>query len=83
MDFITKLPIIVKQHDSIMVVVDKLTKETHFILVKKTHKETTLAKIYIKYFAKLHRVPKTIISDRFQSSHPFFGKKISKALGQI
>jgi uncharacterized Zn-finger protein len=28
--FITKLPRIVKKHDSIMVVVDKLTKETHF-----------------------------------------------------
>jgi hypothetical protein len=30
-DFIKKLPRIVKQHDSIMVVVDKLTKATHFI----------------------------------------------------
>jgi hypothetical protein len=31
MDFITKLPITTKQHDSIMVVVDKLTKAAHFI----------------------------------------------------
>ena len=31
MDFITKLPRTNKQHDSIMVVVDKLTKATHFI----------------------------------------------------
>jgi hypothetical protein len=29
-DFITKLPITMKQHHSIMVVVDKLIKETHF-----------------------------------------------------
>jgi hypothetical protein len=41
-DFITKIPRIVKQHDSIMVVVDKLTKFSHFILVKLTHKELTL-----------------------------------------
>jgi hypothetical protein len=33
----------VKQHDSIMVVVDKLTKETHFIPVKTTHKATNIA----------------------------------------
>jgi hypothetical protein len=32
-DFITKLPKTLKHHDSIMVVVDKLTKETHFIPV--------------------------------------------------
>jgi hypothetical protein len=48
MDFITKLPITVKKHDSIMVVVDKITKATHFILVKLTHKESNIAKIYMK-----------------------------------
>jgi hypothetical protein len=42
-DFITKLHKTMKQHDSIMVVVDKLTKETHFIPVKTTHKATNIA----------------------------------------
>jgi hypothetical protein len=51
MDFITKLPKTNKQHDSIMVVVDKLTKSTHFILVKLTHKETNVADIYMKEIA--------------------------------
>ena len=37
-----------KQHDSIMVVVDKLTKTAHFIPVKTTHKETNIAEIYMK-----------------------------------
>jgi len=32
-DFIIKLPRTVRQRDSIMVVVDKLTKDAHFILV--------------------------------------------------
>ena len=41
-DFITKLPRTTKQHDSIMVVVDKLTKSTHFILVKSTQKTTNI-----------------------------------------
>jgi hypothetical protein len=47
MDFITKLPINTKQHDSIMVVVDNLTKVSHFILVKLNHKETNIVDIYM------------------------------------
>jgi hypothetical protein len=38
MDFITGLPRTGKLHDSIMVVVDKLTKDAHFIPLKTTHK---------------------------------------------
>ena len=37
MDFITGFLMTWRQHDSIMVVVDKLTKATHFIHVKSTH----------------------------------------------
>jgi hypothetical protein len=47
-DFITKFPRIVKQHDSIMVVVDKLTKFSHFLPVKLTHKTTNIANIYMR-----------------------------------
>jgi hypothetical protein len=64
MDFITKLPKTNKQHDSIMVVVDKLTKATHFILVKLTHKETSIVDIYMREIARLHGIPKTIVSNR-------------------
>jgi hypothetical protein len=34
MDFITKFPRTSKQHDSIMMVVEKLTKDSHFVPVK-------------------------------------------------
>jgi hypothetical protein len=37
-DLITRMPRTTKQHDFIMVVVDKLTKVVHFIPVKTTHK---------------------------------------------
>jgi hypothetical protein len=63
-DFITKLSKTMKQDDSIIVVVDKLTKAIHFILVKVTHKETNIAEIYIKEIASLHGVPKEIVYDR-------------------
>ena len=52
-----------RQHDSIMVVVDKLTKETHFILVNSTHKTDDIAKIFMKDIFKLHGFPKAIVFD--------------------
>ena len=64
MDFITGLPITWRQRDSIMVLVDKLTKETHFMPVKSTHKTDDMAKIFMKEIFKLHGLPKAIVSDR-------------------
>ena len=37
-----------RQHDSIMVVVDKLTKATHFISVKSMYKTDDIEKIFMK-----------------------------------
>jgi hypothetical protein len=76
MDFITKLPRTNKQHDSIMVVVDKLTKAAHFIPVKLTHKETTIADVYMKEITRIHGIPKTIVSER----DPKFTSKFCKGL---
>ena len=54
MDFITKLPKTAKQHDSIMVVVDKLTKVSHFIPVKSPHKEANIANIFMHEVVNLY-----------------------------
>jgi hypothetical protein len=64
MDFITGLPRKRKQHDAIMVVVDKLTKVAHFIPLKTTHKSTNVVDIYMMEVAQLHGIPNTIVSDR-------------------
>jgi hypothetical protein len=64
MDFITKLPRTNKQHDSIMVVVDKLTKVAHFIPVKLTHMATNIVDVYMREITRLHGIPKTIVSDK-------------------
>jgi hypothetical protein len=76
MDLITKLPRTRKQHNSIMVVVDKLTKDAHFILVKLIQKETNVVDIYMREIAKFHGIPKTIVSDR----DPKFTSKLWKGL---
>ena len=47
-----------------MVVVDKLTKEEHFIPLKSTHKTDDIAKIFMKDIFKLHGLPKAIVFDR-------------------
>ena len=63
MDFITKLPKMILKNDSIMVVVDKLTKEAHFIPIKTTHKATNIADIYMKEVARLYGILKAIVLD--------------------
>jgi hypothetical protein len=62
--FITKLSRIVKQHDSIMVMVEKIKKDTYFIPVKTTNKVENIENIYMKEVARLHIVPKEIVSNR-------------------
>lgn len=50
-EFITNIPRSSRHNDSIMVVDEKLTKATHFILVKSTFKESNIAEIYMKEIA--------------------------------
>jgi hypothetical protein len=47
MDFITGLPHTPKGYDSIWVIVERLTKVAHFILVKTTYKGCQLVELYI------------------------------------
>jgi hypothetical protein len=47
MDFVTMLPMTSEQHDSIMVMVEKLTKASHFVPLKSMHKATDIADIYM------------------------------------
>jgi hypothetical protein len=81
MDFITGLPRTSKQHDSILVVVDKLTKAAHFIPLKTTHRATDVADIFLKEVARLHRIPKTIVSDRDPKFTSNFWKGLFKGFG--
>ena len=47
-----------------MVVVDRLSKATHFIPVQFTYKTVQIADIFMRDIFRLHGIPKTVISDR-------------------
>ena len=64
MDFIIGLPKSKNKNDSIFVVIDKLSKATHFIPVKSTYKVVHIADIFLKEIFRLHGIPKAIISNR-------------------
>ena len=64
MEFIIELTETTKRHNSIFVVVDKLTKSAHFIPVGDTYKASEIAQLFIKENVRLHGFPKKIISDR-------------------
>ena len=63
-DFITGLHRTCRQHDSIWVIVDRMTEFSRFLVVKTTYSEEDYAKIYINEIVRLHEVPLSIISDR-------------------
>ena len=64
MDFIIGLPQTQQGHDSIWVIVDRLTKSAHFIPVKMKYQAGRYAELYVSQIVWLHGVTRTIISDR-------------------
>ena len=64
MDFITGLPKVSGNFDSIFVVVDKLTKVAHLIPTRTTATASDIAQLFVKEIVRLHGVPARIISDR-------------------
>jgi hypothetical protein len=61
MDFIISLPPTGRMFNSIWVIVDRLTKSTHFILVHTFYMAEKYAELYISRILCLHGVPKTIV----------------------
>ncbi|GJX14619.1 putative reverse transcriptase domain-containing protein [Tanacetum coccineum] len=81
MDFITKLPKTSNGHDTIWVIVDRLTKSAHFIPTRETDSMETLTRLYIKEIVSQHGVPISIISDRDIHFTSRFWQSLQSALG--
>jgi hypothetical protein len=78
MDFIVGLPNTSQRHDSIWVIIDRLTKTTHFLPVHTTYAAKKYAKIYLDQILRLHGVPKTIIWAQFIAR---FWEQLQSTLG--
>ena len=57
MDLVTKLPKTARQHDIIWVIVDRLTKSAHFLVVRESYSMEKWAQIYIDEIITRHGVP--------------------------
>ncbi|GJZ57621.1 reverse transcriptase domain-containing protein [Tanacetum coccineum] len=81
MDFITKLPKTSNGHDTIWVIIDRLTKSAHFIPTRETDIMGTLKRLYIKEIVSRNGVPISIISDRDSHFTSRFWQLLQSALG--
>ena len=79
-DFITKLPL-AQGYNSILVVVDRLTKIVYFISTTEKTSAEELARLFRNNMWKLHRLPKSIISDRGPQFAVGLMKELNEMLG--
>ncbi|GJY18342.1 putative reverse transcriptase domain-containing protein [Tanacetum coccineum] len=81
MDFVTKLPRTSSGHDTIWVIVDRLTKSIHFLPMREDYKMDRLARLYLNEIVSRHGVPISIISDRDSCFTSRFWQSMQEALG--
>ena len=81
MDFVSGFLLTQQKHDSVWVIVDRLTKSAHFIPVRIDYSMDLLAELYVNEIVRLHGVPLSIVSDRDPRFTSRFWKKLQSALG--
>ncbi|GJU15401.1 putative reverse transcriptase domain-containing protein [Tanacetum coccineum] len=80
MDFMTKLPRTSSGHDTIWVIVDRLTKSIHFLPMHKDYKMDRSARLYLNEIVSRHGVPISIISDHDSRFTSRFWQSMQEAL---
>jgi hypothetical protein len=80
MDFITGLPPS-NSYTVILVVVDRLSKYSHFIPLKADYNSSKVAEVFVHTIVKLHGFPKTIVSDRDRVFTSQFWQQLFKISG--
>jgi hypothetical protein len=64
MDFVVDLPSTADGFDSIMVMVDRLTKMVHLAPCRKTDDAAAVSWLFYKHVASLHGFPESLVTDR-------------------
>nr|GEU82876.1 hypothetical protein [Tanacetum cinerariifolium] len=81
MDFITKLLKSSQGFDTIWVIVDRLTKFTHFLPIREIDPLDKLARLYLNRIVARHEIPASIICDRDRRFTSNFWRSFQKAFG--
>ena len=81
MNFVTHLPQTSRRHDTVWVIVDRLTKSAHFLAVRMTFTQEEFYKLYTLEIVRLHGVPVSIVLDRDPMFTTHFWKSFQKAMG--
>ncbi|GKC23024.1 putative reverse transcriptase domain-containing protein [Tanacetum coccineum] len=81
MDFVTKLSKSSQGHDTIWVIVDRLTKSVIFTIMREIDSTEKLARMYIKEVVTRHGILVLIIYDRDPKFASHFWRSLQKALG--
>ena len=81
MDFVMGLPKSAQGYETIWVIVDRLTKTTHFLPVGQTDTLDSLSRRYVREIVRLHGVPISIVSDRDPRFTSRFWQSLQAALG--
>ena len=83
MDFITALPKVAGNFDSIFVVADRLTKIAHLIPTRTTALASNIAQLFVKEIVRLHGIPVRIVSDRDPKFTSKFWMTMFQSLGTL
>ena len=81
MDFVTYLPRKTRRHDVVWVIVDRLTKSAHFLVVQMTFTLEEFYRLYLREIVRLHGVQVSIVLDRDPRFTTHFWKSFQKAMG--
>ena len=78
MDFVVGLPLTRRNHDSVWVVVDRLTKSAHFLPVRTDYSLDKLAKLYIEEIVRLHGISCLSFQIEIRDSPRDFGENYKR-----
>ncbi|GJZ18274.1 putative reverse transcriptase domain-containing protein [Tanacetum coccineum] len=81
MDFVTKLPRTSSGHDTIWVIMDRLTKSAHFLPMREDYQMERLARLYLNEIVARHGVLISIMFDRDSRFTSRFWQSMQEALG--